>query len=177
MLTILAGVLVWVALVAPDQPRYLTLNGFLRVPLELLVLIALAVVLPPRVEDRGCVRRPGSSRRGRPEGHQLRDLHDLTTGRLTRLETRASSGTGSRRCAPSSVPTETKLIEVGAVVGIVVLVVLLICAMLRLTRVAAETAAGHCGRSRGSAPSGRCAGCSAHSSSPTRRSPPPFPPA
>ena len=37
---------VWVALVAPDQPRYLTLTGFLRVPLEGLVLVSLAAFLP-----------------------------------------------------------------------------------------------------------------------------------
>ena len=46
VLTILALLLVWAALVAPDQPQYLTLSAFLRVPLEGLVLIALALVLP-----------------------------------------------------------------------------------------------------------------------------------
>ena len=45
-LTILAGVVVWLALVAPDQPQRLMLTAFLRVPLEGLALIALAVVLP-----------------------------------------------------------------------------------------------------------------------------------
>jgi phosphatidylglycerophosphate synthase len=44
--TILALALVWAALVAPDQPSGLTAAGFLRVPLEGLVLIAVAVVLP-----------------------------------------------------------------------------------------------------------------------------------
>ena len=38
--------LVWAALVAPDQPQDLTLTAFLRIPLEGLVLIALAVILP-----------------------------------------------------------------------------------------------------------------------------------
>ena len=36
----------WVVLVAPDQPQYLSLSAFLRLPLEGLVLIALALVLP-----------------------------------------------------------------------------------------------------------------------------------
>ena len=45
-LTVLAVVIVWAALVAPDQPNDLTLTGFLRIPLEGLVLIALALVLP-----------------------------------------------------------------------------------------------------------------------------------
>jgi phosphatidylglycerophosphate synthase len=45
-LTILAFLLVWAALVAPDRPQSLTLTAFLRVPLEGLVLVALAAVLP-----------------------------------------------------------------------------------------------------------------------------------
>jgi phosphatidylglycerophosphate synthase len=44
--TVLALLVVWTALVAPDRPQDLTLAAFLRVPLEGLVLIALAVVLP-----------------------------------------------------------------------------------------------------------------------------------
>lgn len=44
--TILALVIVWAALVAPDQPADVTLTGFLRLPVEGLVLIGLAVVLP-----------------------------------------------------------------------------------------------------------------------------------
>ena len=47
VLTVLAVALVWAALVAPDQPQYATLTGFLRIPLEGLVLVALALVLPP----------------------------------------------------------------------------------------------------------------------------------
>ena len=46
VLTILAILLVWVALVAPDQPSRLTPSAFVRLPLEGLVLIALALVLP-----------------------------------------------------------------------------------------------------------------------------------
>jgi phosphatidylglycerophosphate synthase len=46
-LTVLAAVIVWATLVAPDQPQDLTLAGFVRLPLEGLVLVALAVVLPP----------------------------------------------------------------------------------------------------------------------------------
>jgi phosphatidylglycerophosphate synthase len=45
-LTILGVLLVWAALVAPDQPSGLTPSAFLRVPLEGLVLIGLALVLP-----------------------------------------------------------------------------------------------------------------------------------
>lgn len=45
-LTTLALLLVWVALVAPDQPIRLTPSALVRLPLEGLVLIAVAVVLP-----------------------------------------------------------------------------------------------------------------------------------
>ena len=46
VVTIFAVLVVWAALVAPDQPQNLTLTAFLRLPLEGLVLIALAVLLP-----------------------------------------------------------------------------------------------------------------------------------
>jgi phosphatidylglycerophosphate synthase len=45
-LTVLALLLVWAALVAPNQPSHLTLGAFARLPVELLVVVALAVVLP-----------------------------------------------------------------------------------------------------------------------------------
>jgi phosphatidylglycerophosphate synthase len=44
--TVLALLLVWAALVAPDQPSRLTVGAFARLPLELLVVVALAVLLP-----------------------------------------------------------------------------------------------------------------------------------
>ncbi len=45
-LTLLALLLVWVALVAPNQPSRLVPGAFVRLPLEGVVLIALAIVLP-----------------------------------------------------------------------------------------------------------------------------------
>jgi hypothetical protein len=45
-ITVLALLLVWAALVAPSQPSDLTLGAFARLPLELLVVVALAAVLP-----------------------------------------------------------------------------------------------------------------------------------
>jgi phosphatidylglycerophosphate synthase len=47
-LTGLALLLVWTALVAPDQPGRLTLGAFARLPLELLVVVAMAALLPAR---------------------------------------------------------------------------------------------------------------------------------
>jgi phosphatidylglycerophosphate synthase len=48
-LTILAVLLVWGALVAPDVPSRLTPSAFVRLPLEGIVLVALALALPAAV--------------------------------------------------------------------------------------------------------------------------------
>jgi phosphatidylglycerophosphate synthase len=45
-LTILALALVWIELVAPHEPSRLTLGAFLRLPLEGVVIVALALALP-----------------------------------------------------------------------------------------------------------------------------------
>jgi phosphatidylglycerophosphate synthase len=45
-LMVFALLLVWIALVAPNQTSELTFGAFARLPLELLVVVALAVVLP-----------------------------------------------------------------------------------------------------------------------------------
>ena len=44
--TVLALLLVWAALVAPNQPSHLNLGAFARLPLELLVVVAVAALLP-----------------------------------------------------------------------------------------------------------------------------------
>ena len=46
VLTILAALVVWVALVAPYEPSDVTLSAFFRIPLEGLVVIAVAAFLP-----------------------------------------------------------------------------------------------------------------------------------
>ncbi|MEA2280006.1 MAG: hypothetical protein QOK21_613 [Solirubrobacteraceae bacterium] len=45
-LTVLAVLFVWAALVAPNQPSRLALGAFARLPLELLVVVAVAALLP-----------------------------------------------------------------------------------------------------------------------------------
>ena len=47
-LTVLALLVVWAALVAPNQPRQLGVGAFARLPLELVVVVGLAVLLPAR---------------------------------------------------------------------------------------------------------------------------------
>ena len=137
-LTIVAVLVVWAALVSPDRPSALSLSGFLRIPLEGLVLIALALVLP-RTPRRIVAVMAGLALTlvvvlkvidyevftlyNRPYD-PLGDTSQLGNG----IETLRSLVGG----------TETKLIEVGAVVGTVLGAVLLTLALLRLTRVAAD---------------------------------------
>ena len=47
-LTVVALLLLWVALVAPNHPSRLTLGAFARLPLELIVVVAVAIVLPAK---------------------------------------------------------------------------------------------------------------------------------
>jgi phosphatidylglycerophosphate synthase len=46
MLTMLALLIVWIALIAPNQPDLVTPGAFVRLPLEGVIVIALAAVLP-----------------------------------------------------------------------------------------------------------------------------------
>jgi phosphatidylglycerophosphate synthase len=138
VLTVLAVAIVWAALVAPDQPEYFGSGAFLRIPLEGLVLVALAAVLP--VLGRrilavltGLVLTlvlllkvinyeifQNFARTFEPLG----DLGQFGNALETlRLEDGAS---------------QARLIEIGAVVGVVAAVVLLTLSMLRVSRVAAD---------------------------------------
>jgi phosphatidylglycerophosphate synthase len=48
LLTVLSFLVVWVALVAPSRPWQLTPGAFVRLPLEMIVVLLLAVLLPTR---------------------------------------------------------------------------------------------------------------------------------
>ena len=50
VLTVLALLIVWLALVAPNQPSRLTPGAFVRLPLEGIVVVALALVVPARAQ-------------------------------------------------------------------------------------------------------------------------------
>jgi hypothetical protein len=47
-LTALAAAIVWIALVAPNKASHLSVDAFVRIPLEGVIIGAVAVVLPPR---------------------------------------------------------------------------------------------------------------------------------
>jgi phosphatidylglycerophosphate synthase len=137
-LTILGAVVVWVALVAPYQPNDLTLNGFFRIPLEGLVLIALAAVLPRiprRILAVSCGLVLALVVVLKVINYEMFTLYDRP---YDPLGDTSQLGNGIETLRSLVGGTETKLLEVGAVVGSVVLAVLLTLAILRLTRVAAE---------------------------------------
>ena len=138
VVTILAAVLVWAALVAPDQPQYLTLTGFLRLPLELLVLIALALILP-RTPRRIVAVTAGLTLTLVVVLKVINyEVFTLYNRPYDPLGDTSQLGNGVETLRSLIGGTETKLIEVGAVLGTVVLGVLLTLATLRLTRVAAD---------------------------------------
>jgi phosphatidylglycerophosphate synthase len=138
VLTILAALVVWVALVAPYQPNDLTLNGFLTIPLEGLVLIALAAGLPRtprRILAVSCGLVLTVVVVLKVINYQMFTLYDRP---YDPLGDTSQLGNGIETLRSLVGGTETKLIEVGAVLGTLVLAVLLTLAMLRLTRVATD---------------------------------------
>ena len=138
VLTILAALVVWAALVAPYQPNDLTLNAFFRIPLEGLVLIAVAAFLPRtprRILAVSCGLVLALVVVLKVINYEMFTLYDRP---YDPLGDTSQLGNGIETLRSLVGGAETKLIEIGAVVGTVVLAVVLALAMLRLTRVAAE---------------------------------------
>jgi phosphatidylglycerophosphate synthase len=138
LVTTLSILIVWAALVAPDQPEYFKSSAFLRIPLEGLVLIVLALVLPVTarrilavltglaltlVVVLKVVNYQIFANFDRPF-EPLGDIGQIGNARETlRLMV------GGR---------QAQLIEIGSVVGVVAAIILLPLAMLRVARVAAD---------------------------------------
>ncbi len=142
VLTILAALVVWVALVAPYQPSDVTVNAFFRIPLEGLLLIAVAAFLPRtprRILAVSCGLVLTLVVVLKVINYEMFTLYDRP---YDPLGDTSQLGNGIETLRSLVGGTETKLLEVGAVVGAVVLAVVLVLAMLRLTRVAAENRRG-----------------------------------
>jgi phosphatidylglycerophosphate synthase len=138
VLTILAALAVWVALVAPYQPNDVTANAFFRIPLEGLVLIAVAAFLPRtprRILAVSCGLVLTLVVVLKVINYEMFTLYDRP---YDPLGDTSQLGNGIETLRSLVGGTETKLIEVGAVAGTLVLAVVLALAMLRLTRVAAD---------------------------------------
>ena len=136
-LTILAVVVVWAALVSPDQPSDLSVSGFLRIPLEGLVLVALASVLPviPRRILAGIV----GPLLALVVVFKVLDIGFIDTfnRRFDLLSDKSYAGTGIETLRASIGRTDTNLVVAGIIVGVVALFILTTFSAFRLTRVAA----------------------------------------
>ncbi len=137
-LTVLAVLIVWAALVAPNQPQDVTLTAFFRIPLEGLVLIALAAVLPtiPRRILAGVAG---------PALALLVILKILDIAFFTAfarpfdiLGDVSDAGIGIETLRDAIGRSEANLIVYGGVALTVALVVVITLSMFRLTRVAAS---------------------------------------
>jgi phosphatidylglycerophosphate synthase len=137
LLTVLALLVVWAALVAPDHLSRLTPSAFVRLPLEGLVVVALALVLPPTTRRLlACVVGPVLGLlvivkvldMGFFEAFD-RPFDPVADGSYT--------GIGIETLRDSIGRTEANLVVAGAAVLGVALLVLTTLAVLRLTRVAA----------------------------------------
>jgi phosphatidylglycerophosphate synthase len=136
-LTIAAAVLVWVGLVAPDHPGRLTPSAFVRLPLEGIVVIALALALP------ATARRVLAWVVG-PALGLLVIVKVLDMGLYATFDRPFDpiadwryTGIGIETLRDSVGRTEANLLVAGAALLIVAVLVLTTLAVLRLTRVAA----------------------------------------
>jgi phosphatidylglycerophosphate synthase len=138
VLTILALLVVWIALVAPDELNRLTPGAFARIPLEGLVLVALALVLPatPR-RLLACVVGPVL---GVLVIVKILDMGFFETfdRPFDPISDGSNTGIGIETLRDSIGRTEANLLVAGAVVLVVILVVLTTLSVLRLTKVAAS---------------------------------------
>lgn len=138
LLTALSIAILWAALVAPDQPAYFTSAAFLRVPIEGLVLVALAVFLP--VTGRRVLAVLAGLTLAlvvvlKVVNYQIFSLFDRPFEPLGDI---GQIGNALETLRLEDGASQARLIEIGAAVGVVAAVVLLPLAMLRVTRVAAD---------------------------------------
>ena len=136
-LTILAILVVWVALVAPDHPSRLTPSAFVRLPLEGLVVIALALVLP--ATPRRVLAWVVGPLLGLLVIVKILDMGFFTTfdRPFDPIADWSYTGIGIETLRDSVGSTDANLVVAAAAVLVVGVLVLTTLAVLRLTRVAA----------------------------------------
>ena len=137
-LTLFALLVVWAALVAPDQPRRLTPGAFVRLPVEGLVVVALALALPSGRARRlfACVVGPVL---GVLVIVKLLDVGFFTAfdRPFNPVEDWGYASIGIETLRASIGRTRADLVVAGVVLITVLALVLPTLALLRLTRVAA----------------------------------------
>jgi phosphatidylglycerophosphate synthase len=138
LLTGLAGIVVWAALVAPNRISEFTPGAFVRLPLEGLVAIALAVVLP--VTLRRVLAVIAGLVLGAVVLLALLDIgfREGFDRPFNPVDDWFYAGIGIETLREAVGPTEANLVIAGAVGLLVLLLVVPPLAMLRVTRVAAD---------------------------------------
>jgi phosphatidylglycerophosphate synthase len=136
--TILAVLVVWAALVAPSRPWRLEPAAFARVPLEGLVLVALALVLP--ATSRRILAGLVGPALALVVILKILDIAFFTAFArpFDLLGDAGNAGFGIETLRAAIGGTEANLLVIGVVALIVVLFVATTMAVLRLTRVAAS---------------------------------------
>ena len=138
VLTILAVLLVWGALVAPDHPSRLTPGTFARVPLEGIVVIALALALPATA--RRVLAWVVGPALGLLVLVKLLDVGFFATfdRPFDPVADWSYAGIGLETLRDSVGRTDANLAVAGAAVLVVAVLLLTTLAVLRLTRVVAD---------------------------------------
>jgi phosphatidylglycerophosphate synthase len=136
-LTVLAALLVWAALVAPHHPRDLNLGAFARLPLELVVIVAVAALLP--ITPRRVLAVPAGAILSLIVLVKVLDIGFFTAfDRPFRpLDDSTYLGIGIETLRDAIGSASANLIVAVAAVLIVALLALPVLALLRVTRVAA----------------------------------------
>ncbi len=138
VLTILSFLLVWAVLVAPDQPTFVKAGAFLRVPLEGLVVVGIAIFLP--VTGRRILAVLTGLALALVVVLKVinYEIFSLFSRAFEPLGDIGQFGNALETLQLEQGASQARLIEIGAVAGVVAAIVLLPLAMLRVTRVAAD---------------------------------------
>jgi len=136
-LTVLAVMLVWAALIAPNQPGRLTLGTFARLPLELLLIVAAAALLP--ATPRRVLAVVAGAALSVLALVKVLDIGFFTAFNrpFKPLDDSGYVGIGIETLRDAVGGSSADLAVAGAVVLIVALLALPVLALLRVTRVAA----------------------------------------
>lgn len=138
VLTISSFLLVWAVLVAPDQPTFFKAGAFLRVPLEGLVVVGIAIFLP--VTGRRILAVLTGLALALVVVLKVinYEIFSLFSRAFEPLGDIGQFGNALETLHLEQGDSQARLIEIGAVAGVVAAIVLLPLAMLRVTRVAAD---------------------------------------
>jgi phosphatidylglycerophosphate synthase len=138
VLTTLSFLLVWAVLVFPDQPVFFKAGAFLRVPLEGLVVVGLAIFLP--VNGRRILAVLTGIALALVVVLKVinYEIFSLFSRAFEPLGDIGQFGNALETLRLEQGASQARLIEIGVVAGVVAAIVLLPLAMLRVTRVAAD---------------------------------------